>query len=184
MCAARRNRCRRTCAVVAGGACSLLESGVAATQSRRVQVPRQMRVVRVTAPGLVFAQAHGMSTHTLVWLDHQEARIFHIQPERFDETTVSAPARHIHRHPRDASEAKEHPNDVKQFHHDVMHALEGAREILIVGPGTAKLQFLRAAHGQPRLEAAIVGVETVDHPTDKQLVAYARRYFGASDQKP
>jgi hypothetical protein len=27
------------------------------------------------------------------------------------------------------------------------------------------------------LEAKIVGVETVDHPTDRQLVAHARHYF-------
>jgi hypothetical protein len=34
----------------------------------------------------------------------------------------------------------------------------------------------------------IVGVETVDHPSDAQLVAYARKYFIAADrmqpQKP
>jgi len=28
---------------------------------------------------------------------------------------------------------------------------------------------------------AIVGVETVDHPSDEQLVAYARKYFKAKD---
>jgi hypothetical protein len=27
----------------------------------------------------------------------------------------------------------------------------------------------------------ILGVETVDHPTDKQLVAYARKYFKSAD---
>ena len=28
----------------------------------------------------------------------------------------------------------------------------------------------------------IVGVETVDHPSDAQLVAYARQYFKAEDR--
>jgi hypothetical protein len=32
------------------------------------------------------------------------------------------------------------------------------------------------------LEPKIVGVETVDHPTDGQLVAHARRYFHAADR--
>jgi transposase len=40
----------------------------------------------------------------------------------------------------------------------------------------------------PKLMSAIVGVETVDHPSDAQLVAYARKYFKATDrmqpQKP
>ena len=30
--------------------------------------------------------------------------------------------------------------------------------------------------------AKIIGVETVDHPSDGQLVAYARKYFLAKDQ--
>jgi hypothetical protein len=34
----------------------------------------------------------------------------------------------------------------------------------------------------PKLEARIVGVETVDHPTDGQLAAFARRYFQAADR--
>jgi hypothetical protein len=29
---------------------------------------------------------------------------------------------------------------------------------------------------------AIIGVETVDHPTDAQLVAYARQYFKGADR--
>lgn len=28
----------------------------------------------------------------------------------------------------------------------------------------------------------VIGVETVDHPTDGQVLAYARRYFRAADQ--
>jgi hypothetical protein len=27
----------------------------------------------------------------------------------------------------------------------------------------------------------VVGIETVDHPTDGQLIAYARKYFIAKD---
>jgi stalled ribosome rescue protein Dom34 len=124
-----------------------------------------------------------MSKHTVVWLDHQEARVFQIQPDAFDEATVHAGARHLHRHPKGASEAHQHPNDAKQYYHDVAKALEGAPEVLVVGPGTAKLHFLRYAHEhEPKLGAAIVGVETVDHPSDKQLVAYARRYFLAADR--
>jgi hypothetical protein len=32
------------------------------------------------------------------------------------------------------------------------------------------------------LEPRVVGVETVDHPTDRQLVAYAKKYFARSDR--
>ena len=50
--------------------------------------------------------------------------------------------------------------------------------MLVVGPSTAKLEFLRYVHKHDHgLETQIEGVETVDHPSDKQLVAYARKYF-------
>lgn len=35
---------------------------------------------------------------------------------------------------------------------------------------------------EPALVRKVVGVETVDHPSDGQLVAYARKYFLAKDQ--
>jgi hypothetical protein len=32
------------------------------------------------------------------------------------------------------------------------------------------------------LRAKVAGVETVDHPTDREMVAYARKYFKGSDR--
>lgn len=53
----------------------------------------------------------------------------------------------------------------------------------MVCPAQAKLQRIKhiQAH-HPQLMANVVGVETVDHPTDGQLVAYARKYFLAKDR--
>ena len=120
-----------------------------------------------------------MSKHIAVWIDHKEARIFALHPENADEATITAPLHNIHhKHPRGPEGVKDHPNDAKQFFHEVARALEGAEEILIVGPGTAKLEFLRYVHKHDHLlEPRIVSVETVDHPTDGQLVAYAKTYF-------
>jgi stalled ribosome rescue protein Dom34 len=126
-----------------------------------------------------------MSKHVLVWLDHHEAHIFDIQPDAFSESTLRAPARHLRRHPKGASEAKAHPEDAKHFFDELAKALllQGAEEVLVVGPGTAKLHFLKHVHQhQQALASKIFGVETVDHPTDKQLVAYAKHYFTAADR--
>jgi hypothetical protein len=62
-------------------------------------------------------------------------------------------------------------------------ALAGASEILIVGPGQAKLELIKHinAHDHAVVDK-VVGVETVDHPGDGQLVAYARKYFVARDR--
>ena len=34
----------------------------------------------------------------------------------------------------------------------------------------------------PTLKKKVVGVETIDHPSDGQLVAHARKYFSAADR--
>jgi len=123
-----------------------------------------------------------MTRHVAVWIDHQEAKIYHVDAANIDATSVHAPGRHVHRHPTVTAEHN-HPADLQHFWKDVVHALEGVEEILIVGPGTAKLQLIKYVHKhQPLLEPKIIGVETVDHPTDGQLVAYARKYFRAADR--
>ncbi len=53
----------------------------------------------------------------------------------------------------------------------------------MVGPAKAKLELIRYLHKHAHaLGTKVVGVETVDHPTDGQLVAYARTYFVAADR--
>jgi hypothetical protein len=121
--------------------------------------------------------------HVAVWIDHKEARIFHVDAETLNAATVKAPTHHLHKHPKGPQGAKEHPDDAKRFFHEVVRELEGAEALLILGPSTAKLHLIRYMHEHARsLEPKIVGIETVDHPTDGQLLAYARTYFKASDR--
>ena len=127
-----------------------------------------------------------MSPHAAVWIDHKEARIFHVDAETFDEATLHAP-HHVARHPKSQTSDKHHPEEERRFYQEVAHALEGAREILVVGPSTAKLHFLNYVHKHDQaLAPRIIGIETVDHPTDRQIVAYARHYFMNADstEKP
>ena len=121
--------------------------------------------------------------HVVVWIDHSEARIFHVDAEKIDEKSLQAPTHHVHRHPKGATAEHNHPDDAHRYFRDVAAALEGAGRVLVVGPSTAKLQFIHYAYKHDRtLEPRIAGVETVDHPTDGQLVAYAKRYFAADDR--
>lgn len=123
------------------------------------------------------------ASQTVVWLDHHEARIFGLDFETLQAETVSAPQHHLHRHPKGATAEHQHPADAARFFGQIATALRDSAQILVVGPSTAKLQFLRFLAEQDRsLESKIVGVETVDHPTDRQLVAHARHYFDAAKQ--
>ena len=118
-----------------------------------------------------------------VWIDHHEARVFHVATATFDESIVKAPTHHIHRHPKGPTDEHHHPDDLHHFFADVAKSLEGAEKVLLVGPSTAKLQFLRYLREHAHaVELRVVGVETVDHPTDRQLLAHIKHHFGITDR--
>jgi hypothetical protein len=124
-----------------------------------------------------------MSTHAVMWIDHEEARIFHVHPETVDRTVIEAPQHRIHRHPKGRGEAREHPADQRRFFEAIERSLNGIENVLFVGPASAKQEFVNDVHTHSRaLESKIVGVETVDHPTDGEIVAHARAYFRRSDR--
>ena len=125
-----------------------------------------------------------MSRHAVIWIDHKQARVFHVFPDAADETTILAPQHDLQRHAKGLGEPRAHPDDARQFFAEVARTLhEYADAILIVGPSTAKLEFFKYLHGhERRLEANVVGVESADHPTDGEIVARAKSYFKASDR--
>lgn len=117
-------------------------------------------------------------THAIVWIDHLEAHIIGINPLDV-ETSVVKPAQAPHHLRKGSGHAPEN----QHYYHEVVDALRGIKEILIVGPADAKLNLIKHIHSHDHdLVANIVGVETVDHPSDAQLLAYARKYFKAEDQ--
>ena len=123
--------------------------------------------------------------HAIIWIDHHEARIFH-----FDRTTVETlvirpehPTRHVH-HKANAVGDGRSAEDQDFFHH-VATAVADARAVLVTGPGNEKTLFVKhVERHDPGLMARIAGVETVDHPTDHELVALARTRFHADHQAP
>jgi hypothetical protein len=121
--------------------------------------------------------------HVAVWLDHNEARIFHITPETFDEATIESPGAHVQLHRLSGSDDGHRAREIPRYYQEVALALRDADKILVLGPATAKLELLKYVHAhQGDLVSRIVGVETVDHPTDRQIATYARRYFEAADR--
>jgi stalled ribosome rescue protein Dom34 len=123
-----------------------------------------------------------MHTHAVIWIDHKEARIFHVHSDTIDDTTVLAPHA-IHRPPKGRGVGREHPDDAKRFFREVAQSLDGTDTILILGPSTTKLAFFRYVREHDRtLERKVVCIETVDRPTDGEMVAHLKRYFKARDQ--
>ncbi len=126
--------------------------------------------------------------HAVVWIDHNEAHVMHISPDDVESSVVrpKKPHQKLH-HKRGADKggavgAGNTPED-QGFYHEVVEALKGAQEVLVVGPASAKLHLIKHMHGHDKQMAdKVIGVESIDHPSDAQLVAYARKYFVAADR--
>jgi stalled ribosome rescue protein Dom34 len=119
--------------------------------------------------------------HAVVWLDHSEAHVLHFTPEEVEAAHIHSKQPHKHLHAKHTVHEKQHVDG--GYYSQVAQALRGAQEILVCGPGAAKLELLKFVHKHAHdLEPRVVGVETVDHPSDGQLLKYARSYFKAVDR--
>jgi stalled ribosome rescue protein Dom34 len=121
--------------------------------------------------------------HAIVWLDHLSARIFAFSDGDGETIPIESQSEQRQLHRKSGKPGSGHaPDDVALFG-DIVAAVADVREILITGPGTAKLAFRRYVEQRHHeLARRIVGVETIDHPSDGELAAYGRKYFRRVDQ--
>jgi hypothetical protein len=121
--------------------------------------------------------------HAAIWIDHREARVFHFSPTEVDTLVLhsDSPTRHIHH--KANSIGSGHATTSPEYLREVTESIADAGAVLIAGPSNAKTELVEYIHmHDPKLGKVIAGVETVDHPTDAQLVAYARKYLAATDR--
>lgn len=116
--------------------------------------------------------------HAVVWMDHRTARVIFFSRDHSElvEITSTTEERRLHR--KSGVPGSGHAADDLEFFDGVSAAIGQVSEVLIVGPSTAKKSFelyLRRRH--PDVARRIVGIETLDHPTDGELLAHARKVF-------
>lgn len=114
--------------------------------------------------------------HAVVWIDHQSAQILQFDAEHVRSSKVKAHSHHTAQH--GSTVRTQH-----EFFGAVCDALAGITEVLVAGPHTGHADFKHYCD-KHRAETAqrIVGYETVDHPSENQLVAFARQYFLRHDR--
>jgi stalled ribosome rescue protein Dom34 len=116
--------------------------------------------------------------HAIVWIDHLQARIFHLGLSGTDEIILhpNMPTRHIHH--KANSRDSGHVHESGEFLNHVLGTVSDAGEILILGPSGAKTELAKYIREQnPDVGGRIIAVEAADHPTDGEIVAYAKRHF-------
>lgn len=112
----------------------------------------------------------------VVWLDSAKAKIFELHPTQVEEKTL---LRTEIRHHSGADKEQNSRKNLEKFFHELAGALKDANEILLTGPGEAKIHFQShlKEHHHAQIGNKVVGVETTDHPTDGQIIALAKQFF-------
>lgn len=118
--------------------------------------------------------------HAVVWLDHAEAHILHYTSEDVQNKLAGKPHRRLH-HKHGAPDPARAVED-RVYYGQIAGSLTDADEILVAGPANAKTAFINHLneHAQ-NLRGKVVAIETVDHPSDGQLLDYARKHFRPID---
>ncbi len=114
--------------------------------------------------------------HAVVWVGHDNAHVL-----QFDAEHVQAQKVKAHRH-----YTRQHGSAVRSEHEflgELCDALAGIKEVLITGSHQAQLDFKHYAEKhRPGLLGQVVGYESVDRPSEKPLIAMARKYFVKFDR--
>jgi stalled ribosome rescue protein Dom34 len=107
----------------------------------------------------------------VVLIDHQNARVL-----RLDPGAAPGGALHAHKH-----NTRQHGSTVRtehEFFGEVCDALAEFKEILVAGNHLAQADFRHYLEKhRPQVSPRVIGWETVDHPSEGQLLALARKFY-------
>lgn len=109
-----------------------------------------------------------MSFYAL-WLDNQNAYIYEFNADGVIEKKLKSHANEHEKH-----------HVPEKFFHEIAENLQGAQELMVMGPGVAKDQFKHHCenHRHNNLARAIVGVKAMEaHPSKAMMLERANEFF-------
>ena len=118
-----------------------------------------------------------------IWIDHRKTVIVGVTDK--GEETILIPS-DMEKHVRYSGAAQEDSAEdqrdrrftghLNQYYDQVISCIRDAESILIFGPGEAKVELEKRLEKEA-LGGRIVGMETVDKMTDRQIAARVRQQF-------
>jgi len=124
-----------------------------------------------------------------LWIDHRKAVIVSVT-DNGEETCVieSDMEKHVRYSGAAQEDSAEDQRDnrftghLNEYYDHVIARIRDAESILIFGPGEAKVELEKRLKRES-LSGRLVGVETVDKMTDRQIAARVRQHFPQRTQK-
>ncbi|WP_289294454.1 translational machinery protein [uncultured Reyranella sp.] len=116
-------------------------------------------------------------------MDSKEAHIFRFNAVDAEGEVLKAhnPFRKVHH--KAGAIGSGHAAIERDFLDRIVDAVRGTTSWLLVGPGQAKQALVRHLEEHlPHDLKRLAGIEAMDHPTDGELLAHARRAFKAIDR--
>jgi len=118
-----------------------------------------------------------------LWIDHKEAVIAFVSKDHEEIKRVESDMESHSRFSGGASGTTEEDirdrrfaNHLQKYYDEVIASIRDADSILIMGPGEAKNELKKRLEGV-QLGGRIVGIETSDKMTDRQVAARVREHF-------
>jgi stalled ribosome rescue protein Dom34 len=120
--------------------------------------------------------------HAAVWIDHRLAHIYKLNSGNVTTKIIRNPdTGRIHH--KAGSIGAGHSRNNQAYFEALATELADAKAILILGPAQTKDEFKSFLESHlTSLNAKVVGVETLDRETDKEVIAFARKLFSRSDR--
>jgi len=118
-----------------------------------------------------------------LWIDHRKTVVVSVT-DKGEKTSliISDMEKHVRYSGATQEDSAEDQRDkrftghLNKYYDRVISCIRDAESILIFGPGEAKVELAQRLENEA-LSGRVVGIETVDKMTDRQIAARVRRHF-------
>jgi hypothetical protein len=118
-----------------------------------------------------------------IWIDHRKSVIVSIT-DKGEETRLieSSMEKHVRYSGAAQEDSAEDQRDTRftgylnKYYDQIISCIGDAESILILGPGEAKVELEKRLEREA-LSGRVIGIETVDKMTNRQIAAKVRRHF-------
>ena len=132
-----------------------------------------------------------MKEYVGIWVDHKKVFIVSIAG---DQVTINNMVSNVDGHIRISGGSRTSPygpqegpsegrreerrrQKLRQYYKKIIRIISDAEKIFIFGPGEAKTELMKEMKKSKDLSSRIVGTETTDKMTERQIKAKVRKFF-------